>query len=46
MTTPVAVLAPQIVETIMDGCQPAEMTLPGLTKGVAVEWGEQSAAAG
>jgi hypothetical protein len=34
-------LAPEIVEAIAEGRQPAEMTLPGLMKGVAVEWGQQ-----
>ena len=36
-------LAPQIVEAILDGRQAEGMTLPGLLKGVAVEWGEQRA---
>jgi hypothetical protein len=31
-------LAPNVVEAILEGGQPAEMTLPGLMKGVAVEW--------
>ncbi len=37
-------LAPDIVEAILDGRQPEEMTLPGLLKGVAVEWATQGAA--
>ena len=35
-------LAPQIVETILDGRQSPDMTLRGLLKGVAVEWGHQT----
>ncbi len=35
-------LAPDIVEAILDGRQPEGMTLPGLLKGVAVEWERQS----
>ena len=31
-------LAPEIVEAILDGRQAAEMTLRGLLKGVPVEW--------
>ena len=31
-------LAPDIVEAILDGRQPEGMTLPELMKGVAVEW--------
>ena len=31
-------LAPQIVETILDGRQSPDMTLRGLLKGVPVEW--------
>jgi len=31
-------LAPAIVEAILDGRQPEGMTLPALMKGVAVEW--------
>jgi len=31
-------LAPDIVEAILDGRQPEGMTLPGLMEGVAVEW--------
>ena len=34
-------LAPDMVEAILDGRQPEGMTLPGLMEGVAVEWGEQ-----
>ncbi len=34
-------LAPDIVEAILDGRQPEGMTLPGLTKPFAVEWGSQ-----
>jgi len=37
-------LAPESIEAILDGRQPAGMTLPGLLKEVAVEWGEQTAA--
>jgi len=36
-------LAPEIVEAILDGRQPAGMTLPELMEGVAVEWGTQRA---
>jgi hypothetical protein len=36
-------LAPEIVEAILDGRQPEGMTLPGLMEGVAVEWGTQRA---
>ena len=32
-------LAPHLVEGIMDGRQPEGMTLPGLLEGVGVEWG-------
>jgi hypothetical protein len=31
-------LAPDIVEAILDGRQSEGMTLPGLLKGVPVEW--------
>ena len=34
-------LAPEIVETIVEGRQPSAMTLPVLMKGVAREWGRQ-----
>ncbi len=34
-------LAPEMVEAILDGRQPDGMTLPGLMEGVAVEWGAQ-----
>ena len=34
-------LAPDVVEAILDGRQPEGMTLPGLLKGVAVEWASQ-----
>jgi hypothetical protein len=34
-------LAPNIVEAILDGRQPEEMTLPGLMEGVPVAWSEQ-----
>ena len=34
-------LAPDIVEAILDGRQVPEMTLRVLLKGLAVEWGEQ-----
>jgi hypothetical protein len=33
-------LEPEIVEAILDGRQPAEVTLPKLMKGVLVEWRE------
>ena len=33
-----ALLAPEVVEAILDGRQPAGMALPGLLKGVPVEW--------
>ena len=36
-------LAPEIVEAIMDGRQPEGMTLPGLMKGFPVEWERQRA---
>ncbi len=31
-------LAPDLVEAILDGRQPEDMTLPGLMEGVAVKW--------
>lgn len=34
-------LAPDIVEAILDGRQPEGMTLPALMEGVAVEWEQQ-----
>jgi hypothetical protein len=34
-------LAPDIVEAILDGRQPAEMTLAGLMEPFPVEWSEQ-----
>ena len=34
-------LAPDIVETILDGRQPDEMTLPVLIKGFPIEWHRQ-----
>jgi hypothetical protein len=34
-------LAPDIIETIIDGRQPAEMTLAVLMRPFAVEWTEQ-----
>jgi hypothetical protein len=34
-------LAPDIVEAILDGRQPEGMTLPGLMEGAAVEWARQ-----
>ena len=34
-----ALLAPDVVEAILDGRQPEGMTLPGLMEGVEVEWG-------
>jgi hypothetical protein len=36
-------LAPDVVEAILDGRQPDGMTLPGLMEGVEVEWGLQHA---
>ena len=35
-------LAPDIVEAIMDGRQPAELGVHVLREGFPVEWGEQS----
>jgi hypothetical protein len=35
-------LAPEIVEAILDGRQPVEMTLAGLMRRFPVSWGEQS----
>ncbi|MCA3586394.1 MAG: hypothetical protein IOD03_22370 [Methylocystis sp.] len=37
-------LAPEMVETILDGRQPEGLTLPALLEGVPVGWGEQRAA--
>jgi hypothetical protein len=37
-------LAPDIVEAILDGRQPDGMTLPGLMEPFPVEWGEQRGA--
>ena len=37
-------LAPEIVEAILDGRQGDEVTLPGLMRGVAGGWGDQRAA--
>jgi hypothetical protein len=34
-------LAPQIVEAILDGKQPEGMTLPGLIEPFPVEWNDQ-----
>jgi hypothetical protein len=34
-------LAPEMVEAILDGRQPDEVTLPELVEGVPVTWGEQ-----
>jgi len=34
-------LAPNMVEAILDGRQPEGVTLPGLLEGVPVGWGEQ-----
>ena len=39
-------LAPDIVEAILDGRQPEGMTLPGFLKGVAVVWERQREALG
>ena len=38
-------LAPDIVEAILDGRQPDGMTLPGLMDPFPVEWGQQQAIA-
>ena len=38
-TLRLALLAPEVVEAILDGRQPEGMTLPGLLVGVDVEWG-------
>lgn len=38
---PLTLLAPDLVETILDGRQPEGMTLPGLMEGVEVEWRAQ-----
>jgi hypothetical protein len=35
-------LAPRIVEAILDGRQPEGMTLPALMEPFPVEWGEQN----
>ena len=35
-----ALLAPEVVEAILDGRQPEGMTLPGLLKEVEMEWGD------
>ena len=35
-------LAPEMVEAILDGRQPDGVTLPGLLEGVPVGWGESS----
>jgi len=35
-------LAPDIVEAILDGRQPEGMTLPGLMEPFPVEWGRQA----
>ena len=35
------VLAPEMVEAVLDGRQPEGMTLPRLMEGAAVEWGKQ-----
>ena len=37
-------LAPEIIEAIMDGRQPARMTMAGLLTGFPVVWAEQRAA--
>lgn len=37
-------LAPDIVEAVLDGRQPVGVTLPRLMKGVAVKWGDQISA--
>ena len=39
-------LAPEIVEAIMEGRQPAGMTMAGLLTGVPVVWAEQRAVLG
>ena len=40
---PLTLLPPHLVEAILDGRQPAEVTLPVLMEGVRVEWGQQAA---
>ena len=37
-------LAPDVVEAILDGRQPEGITLPALMEGVAVEWSLQNEA--
>ena len=37
-------LAPDMVEAVLDGRQPEGITLPALMEGVAIVWGEQRAA--
>jgi hypothetical protein len=41
---PLTLLAPDIVEAILDGRQPEGITLPGLLEPFPVEWGQQSTA--
>jgi len=36
-----ALLAPDLVEAVLNGTQGAELSLPGLLEGVPVVWGEQ-----
>jgi hypothetical protein len=36
-----ALLAPEIVEAVLNGRQGAELSLPGLLEGVSAVWGEQ-----
>ena len=40
-TLRLTLLAPDIVEAILDGRQPEGMTLPGLMEPFSVEWGQQ-----
>jgi hypothetical protein len=41
MLVRLTLLAPEIVEAILDGRQPTEMTLPVLLGPLPPEWGEQ-----
>ncbi len=48
MTAPLrlTLLAPEIIEAIMEGRQPAGMTMAGLLTGFPVVWAEQRAVLG
>ena len=48
MTAPLqlTLLAPEIIEAIMEGRQPAGMTMAGLLRGFPVVWAEQRAVLG